>query len=185
MDTKYLHIWELAKPYLAQGKRKDFVLHTQGVIQGMEILLREEGGDETILLPAAILHDTGWSKVPVKLQRSDDKEDKHKALKLHIQYALPIITEVLEKAEYIDNKIKQVVDIVKDHQFVDPKELSKRLLIDADAMSDVFREQFYGDVKAYNTTPQKLYEFRKKNTFYTKTAEKVFNEELEKRRQEI
>jgi len=50
---------------------------------------------------------------------------------------------------------------------------------------DVFKEQFYADVKAYKTTSKKNYDVRKKNKFYTKTAKKIFKQELAKRKKEI
>ena len=72
MKEKYNNIWELAKPYLEKGVKKDFILHTTCVVKAMELLLEHEKGDESLLIPAAILHDVGWSKVPQDLQKSSD-----------------------------------------------------------------------------------------------------------------
>jgi len=63
--------------------------------------------------------------------------------------------------------------------------VEKRLLIDADTLSDAFKEPFYEDCKAYKMKPKELYEFRKKNKFYTKSAREIFRKELEKRKKEI
>jgi len=116
---------------------------------------------------------------------SNKKPDQIKALKLHIKYALPIIKNILDEVGYSKNQIKKISEIVLAHKFKNPRNFDKRLFIDADALSDVFREQFYSDVKAYKTTPQKLYNFRKYNKFYTKKAEEILNKELEKRKREI
>jgi hypothetical protein len=78
-----------------------------------------------------------------------------------------------------------VIDIVAFHKFKNPKKLDKRLLIDADTLSDVFKKQFYSDIKAYKKTPEKLYDFRKDNQFYTKTAKIIFNKELKKEKKNL
>ena len=181
----YNEIWDQAKIYLKKPIRKDFVLHTKGVVKAMELILQEIKEDHSIFIPAAMLHDVGWAKVPVELQKDNSKKSQLKALKLHIKYAPEIIIEILGKINYDPIKINKIIQIVTSHKFCDPTELDKQLLIDADALSDVFKEQFYSDVKTYNSTPQKNYEFRRKNIFYTKTAKKLFDIELEQRKNEI
>lgn len=178
-------IWKLAEPHLKSGKRKNFVLHTKQVLKAMEMLLKNEPGDSRILIPAAILHDTGWSKVPVKLQKSQNKKDKIKALKLHIKYAIRIIWEILSKLKYSERDIKAVEDIVIAHKFQKPERQDKRMLIDADTLSDAFREQFYNDVKSYGNSPKENYKYRIQNKFYTKTARAIFKREMAQRKKEI
>lgn len=183
MDKKYQKTWKLALPYLKSGVRKDFVLHTEGVVKATEMIMKLSGrGDESLLIPAAILHDAGWSKVPKVLQLSDDKEEKIKALQLHIKYAPEIISKVLGQAGYEKERIKKIIDIVKAHKFKDPKEVNKRILIDADAVSDCFKKQFKSDMKSYKVSEKDLYNFRKKNNkFYTQAAKAIFESEIEKR----
>ncbi len=185
MDKLFEEIWQLALPYLKRGVMKDFVIHTKGVIKAMELLLEKEKGNKDILIPAAILHDVGWSKVPLELQKSNDESDKVEALKLHLKYAPQIIEEILGKADYDKAKIERIIDIAISHKFQDPKESDKQLLIDADALADAFKEQFYSDVKSYGLTPEKNYKFRKKSKFYTRTVAELFKKELEKRREEF
>jgi hypothetical protein len=59
------------------------------------------------------------------------------------------------------------------------------LLIDADTLSDVFKEPFYTDARQYNVGPGDFYKIRMKNTFYTQTAGDIFRRELKKRAREI
>ncbi|MCK4539640.1 HD domain-containing protein [Candidatus Parcubacteria bacterium] len=185
-NKKYNEIWELAKPYLEKGKMKNFVLHTKGVVKAMELLLQKESGDKDILIPAAILHDVGWAKVPAALQKSNNKKEKIQALKLHIEYAPKIVRKILSKTKYNKKQIKTIIEIIVAHKFKTPIRPDKRLLIDADNLSDVFKEQFYSDAESYNVTPEQNYNFRKNdNTFYTKTAKIIFEKELEKRKQEF
>ncbi len=185
MKTDFKKIWKLSIPYLKKGGRKDFLLHTEGVVKAMELLLKTEIGRPEILIPAAILHDTGWSKVPKNLQKSNNEKQKIESLKLHLKYSVPIINKILAKVNFDKKSIKIITNIVLAHKFKKPKELSKRLLIDADTLSDVFKRQFYSDCKAYNRTPSELYNFRKNNKFYTETAKAIFDKELEKRRKEF
>ncbi len=187
MTTKkdFNDVWELAVPYLKKGKRKDFLIHTRYVVKAMKMLLKKEAGDPDIMIPAAMLHDTGWSNVPLELQKHLKGEKARRALELHLEYAVPIIEEVLTKLDYDKGRIQRITEVVLSHKFKDPKELEKRLLIDADTLSDAFKEPFYEDCKAYNMKPKKLYEFRKKNKFYTKSAREIFRKELGKRKKEI
>lgn len=181
MNKQYQKIWKLALPYLRAGVRKDFVLHTEGVVKAMEMIIKSGQGDDGLLMPAAILHDTGWSMVPKFLQLSKDKKDNIKALRLHIKYAPKIINKVLCQIGYEKKIIKKIIDIVVAHKFKNPKEINKRILIDADTMADAFKKQFESDMKSYNQTRERLYYYRKKNRFYTEVAEEIFTKELNKR----
>jgi len=186
MKEQYRPIWNAALPYLQKGMMKDFVIHTQGVIRAMETLVGRDEDRECILIPAAILHDVGWANVPEFFQKSNDAENKRKALQLHLELAPPIIKGILYNAGYGGKKVQEVVDIVQAHKFQEPDELEKMLLIDADAMADAFKDQFDSDVKSYGTTPEGLYNFRKEgNKFYSGLAKQIFKRELEERRKEF
>jgi len=185
MNKKYKKIWQLSLPYLKQGKMKNFVLHTEGVVKAMELLLKKEKGDSNILIPAAILHDIGWAKVPLKLQKSHKQSEKTQAMRLHLEYAPAIIKKVPEDLNYNSKFIERIAEIVLAHKFHQPRQLDKRLLIDADNLSDAFKEQFYSDVKAYHNTPQNQYNYRLNNKFYTKTAKNIFYKELNQRKKEF
>lgn len=173
MKNKFEKIWELAIPYLELGMMKDFVIHTEGVVRAMEILIDGEGGDENILIPAAILHDVGFSKVSEDLQTNADLEKKREAQRQHLILAGDIVQEILEEVDYTQNDIDRIKDIVAAHKFQDPAEFEKRMLIDADNLSDTFPEQFLSDTKSYKITPAEVYEYRTRNTYYSKTAKEV------------
>lgn len=185
MKDKYSKIWDLALPYLEQGTMKDFICHTKHVVKSMELLVANEGGDEDILIPAAILHDVGFSKIDKKLQSSKKLEEKREAQRQHLVLAKDIIQDILEKVGYAREDINKIIEIVEVHKFHDPKELEKQLLIDADNLSDVWKEQFYSDIKTYDHTPERVYIFRTKNKYYTKTARKIAEIEMAKRLKEV
>lgn len=183
MKEIYKKILQQTTPYLKKAKKKDFVLHTKWVIKSMEMLLTKEKGKEDILIPAAILHDIGWSKVSLKLQKARKNPEAKKALELHLKYAPPIVKKILNNLGYGKNKIEKVISVILAHKFQNPRDLNKRLLIDADTLSDIFKEPFYEDAKQYGIIQN--YNFRKENKFYTKTAEIIFKKELSKRKEEI
>lgn len=186
MDKKYQKIWKLALPYLKKGVRKDFVVHTKGVVKAMEMILEEEKGDRGILIISAILHDAGWSMVSEKLQLGwRDKKIKLESEKQHIRFAPKVIREILRKAGFKENDIEKVIAIVQSHLFKNPRNKEKRLLIDADNLSDVFKKQFYTDADKYKVSPNEMLKCRMKNKFYTETAKIIFKIESDRRKREI
>ena len=185
MKKIYVEMLRKATPFLKKGIKKDLVVHTKWVVKSMEMLLKKENGDKGILMPAAILHDMGWSKVPLNLQKIRKGPKAKRALELHLKYCPPIAKKILDSFSYDQAKIKEIVDIILTHKFKNPRDLNKRLLIDADTLSDIFKEPFYEDVKQYKITAKENLEIRKENKFYTKTARIIFNRELAKREREI
>jgi len=178
-------VWKLSLPYLKQGRRKDFVIHTKGVIKAAKLLMKKEAGNKQLVVLAAILHDTGWSKIPIEKQLSNKPEDKLLALHLHIKTALPIAKEILTKCKLSRTDIKQICAMIFAHKFQNPRDINKRLLIDADTLSDIFKKQFYCDAFSYGVSPEKMLEIRGQNVFYTETAKKIFEKEFKKRELEI
>jgi len=178
-------IWEKVEPLLLSGKQKDYLLHSRIVERAMKEIISGEGGQSDILIPAAILHDVGWSEVLPDLQLAEDEANKHRALVEHIEKAPPIIRKILSELGYDKDIIQKIIDLVIAHKFTDPKEKDKQMLIDADTLSDTYKESFYSDVKSYNSTSRKNWEFRSKNTFYTKTAREIFEKQLNERLKEI
>lgn len=186
MNNKYEKIWDLALPYLKKGIRKDFVTHTRGVVTAMEMLLAKESGDPSVLIPAAMLHDVGWAKVaPWQQKNWQNVQERIQGERQHLAYAPEIIREILFKAGCGGYLIEQVIDIVLAHKFQNPKQHDKQLLIDADNLSDILKEPFYADIKAYDVSPWQHLAFRKKNTFYTSTAAELFKQEYIAREREI
>jgi HD superfamily phosphodiesterase len=178
-------VWERAEKLLRKAIKKDFVLHTKYVVKAMEKLVVKEGGESDILIPAAILHDVGWSEVSEKLQLAADQKGSLKAQVEHIEKVPMLIRKILGGLNYSEENIGDIVRVVKAHRFVKPTKLDEKLLIDADTLSDTYKEVFYSNIESYNTTPEAHLDFRSKNTFYTKTARKIFEKQLMNRLEEI
>lgn len=178
-------IFKLAEPYLKKGVMKDFIAHTKSVVKAMELIIDGEGGDRDILIPAAILHDVGFSKVSRELQTNGDLEKKREAQRQHLAFAKDIIKEILGEAQFDQKDIDHIVKTVEAHKFQDPEEKEKQMLIDADNLSDTFVDQFLSDVKAYGRTPEQVYEFRTRNEYYTKTAKKIATKNMKELEEKI
>lgn len=185
MDNKYQPIWEKVKKPLSEATMKDFVLHSQMVEKAMREIIAGEGGDPDILIPAAILHDIGWSKVDTELQCAQDPESRHKAMVAHIENAPALIKNILSELNYDKDKIERIVDLVVAHKFTDPEDKDKQKLIDADTLSDTYKESFWSDIKSYDRVPKDMWDHRSKNTFYTTTARSIFGKQLNNRLEEI
>ena len=167
---------------------KNFVVHTKGVVKSMKMILAEEKADKDILIASAILHDVGWAYVPAKLQKKISWKNKlklRKAMELHLKYSEPIIRKILNELKYQKKDINCIVNIVKDHKYKNPIKKDKRILIDADNLSDILKDQFWSDIKVYRVNPTEHFEFRKLSKFYTKTAQDIFDRELKKRKKEL
>ena len=132
-----------------------------------------------------MLNYVGCASFTKKYQRTKNKENKLRGMKLHIEMAPEIIKKILKELNYKDFQVKEIIEIVQAHKFKKPRKLNKQMLIDADQLADAFKEQFYSDVKAYNQTPENQYNFRiKDNNFYTKVAKDIFWEQMQKRKSE-
>ena len=63
MRKIFKDIWDLSLPY--QDKRDDEG-HAKITLFFAQKLLKTHKGDEDVIIPAIILHDIGWSKIPRK-----------------------------------------------------------------------------------------------------------------------
>ncbi len=113
-------IWAAAFKYLGRGRPGD-VAHTRRVVAYGKALLDREPGNPRIVVPALILHDTGWSMVDF----SDfvdapvvDKKDTA-SVKLHMYHGADIAREVLEAVGWDPAVTQQIADIIAVHDAPD------------------------------------------------------------------
>lgn len=128
-------IWKLAAPYL-NTRSND--LHTEVSTKMALILLEGEEGDEDIVVPAIILHDTGWIRVSEEdqLRGSGPNANAPEVTLHHEKEGAKIAREILEKVGYAEDKIAEIALIIDGH---DSREeaLSQndKLVKDADKLS--------------------------------------------------
>ena len=110
----YKRIWELARPYLDTRKND---IHTEVSTDFAQRLLALEGGDEDIVIPAIILHDVGWKKVPedVQLKAFGPNTSMPEWNRVHEVEGARIAGEILRKVNYPEDKILEIQEIIKGH----------------------------------------------------------------------
>ncbi len=193
MKEIFKKIWDLALPY--QDKRDDEG-HAEFVLQFALKLVEYEKADENIVIPAAILHDIGWSRVPREeamkiFGNKFSNEDKDKARYAHQEIGVGMAKEILAKVSYESNLIDKIIEIISEHdtraEFISKNEGAMR---DADKLWRFSSVGFFRDAERFNLTPQEYYDKLKNNInmpgfFYSESAKKIAQEELEKRKEEF
>jgi HD superfamily phosphohydrolase YqeK len=127
-------IFEFAKPYLLVMSNE---LHTREVVRFSLQLLNEEGGDRHIVIPAAILHDTGWSQIPENqsVMMRVTKGDPEK-IKIHEEMGAAIAKELLSRVLYDKTQIEEIVKIINGHDTRSHAiSLNDKIVKDADKLS--------------------------------------------------
>ncbi len=193
IKEKFNKIWDLALPY--QDKRDDEG-HAESVLQFASKLVELEGADEDIVVPAAILHDIGWSKVPkeeaMKIFGNKISKDAEAELrKKHEKIGVEMAREILEKINCDAEMTKEILEIISGHdsreEFISKNEGVMR---DADKLWRFSEKGFWLDIERGGYVPERRHEMLKEKTnssnfFYSEFAKKIAREELEKRKGEF
>ena len=110
----FKRIFKLAQPYL---KTRYNDVHTEMSRQLAYELLRAEGGQESIVIPAIILHDVGWYKVPaaLHLKAFGPKATSPELNRNHEQEGVRIAENILTKVNYDKDKISEILKIIDGH----------------------------------------------------------------------
>jgi HD superfamily phosphodiesterase len=183
----YEKIYRLAQPYL-DTRRND--VHVEMSLQLALELLKVEGGDETIVIPAIILHDVGWKKVP---------EDQHlKAFgpgatspeinRIHEEEGVRIAAKILTAVNYDNQKITEILNIIDGHDSRKKAlSLDDQIVKDADKLWRYTRRGFGIDNRRFEETlAEGLNRLRKyiDRWFFTQEAYRIAQDELQQREKE-
>lgn len=193
MKEIYNKIWDLALPY--QDKRDDKG-HAETVLKYAFELLGNGKANEKVVIPAAILHDIGWSRVPKEESMKIfgdkfSKEDKLRAREAHQEAGVEMAKEILLKVNYDPGPINEILEIISEHDtragFISDNE---GIMRDADKLWRFSKTGFWLDVERGSFSPDKRYERLNKDIdspdfFYSESAKKIAREELGKRKEEF
>lgn len=113
METIYKKMLALAAPYLKKGRRYDF-MHTRLLLPCAEEIARKERLDPTIVVPAFIFHDIGWSQVSAALRKNYRSE---KARYAHMRQGATLTRKLLQQLRYPKDKIARIAHIVSVHDY--------------------------------------------------------------------
>jgi len=187
MKAIYRKMYELAKPYLDTRENDS---HTQISLKFAQQLLKKEGGDEDIVIPAIILHDVGWKKVPEELHlKAFGPGSDPELTRIHEVEGAKIAREILEQLHYDQNKIQEIFNIIEAHDTrTEAISLNDRLVKDADALYRVTSDAFRVNIARFGKTFDQLmdhFESVSATWFITASAKKIAAKELENRLKEF
>lgn len=176
-------IWELAKPHL-NTRSND--LHTKVSTELAIRLLKGEGGDEDIVIPAILLHDTGWICISEEdqLKAYGPHANAPEVTLRHEKEGAKIADEILEKVEYDKEKIQEIIDIIDGHDSrQEALSLNDSLVKDADKLSRYDKGMLAAwDKKLKLDDPVSAFKHLKEQIevwFFTDTAKKIASENIE------
>ncbi len=188
MKSIFEEIYQLAKPYLNTRNNK---IHTEICIKFAYELLEKEGGDEDIVIPAIILHDVGWKRVPQDLQLKafGPKAMSPKLSRIHEIEGVKIAKHILERVNYDENRIGEILEIIDGHDSrKEAISLNDKIVKDADRLWRNSKEGFQIDVERFdegfmeglNRIRSNLHKW-----FFTDSAKEIAREEIRNRLEEM
>jgi HD superfamily phosphodiesterase len=184
MQPIYDKIWNLAKPHLNTRKND---IHTEISVQMAFKLMEREGGDENIVIPAIILHDVGWIRVPENLQLKafGPGAVSPELNRTHEIEGVRIAGEILQNVNYDKTMTEQILEIIEGHDSrSETLSLNDMIVKDADKLWRYSKSGVDIDVERFGETLDEGLERLRSNInnwFYTHTARKLAEEEVRKR----
>ena len=184
MEPIFEKIWNLAKPYL-NTRRND--IHTEISVDMASKLMVREGGDEDIVIPAIILHDVGWIKIPEDLQlKAFGPNARDPELnRTHEIEGVRIAAEILHDVKYDQTKTKQILEIIDGHDSRNESlSLNDRIVKDADKLWRYTKSGLEIDAERFGETLEEGLERLRSNIdrwFFTATAREIAREEVRAR----
>lgn len=181
-------IQQLSKPFL-DTRHND--VHTAISTMLAFQLLEQEGGDEDIVVPAIILHDTGWKRVPSKLHLKafGPQATEPRLNRLHEVEGVKIAQEILKKIKYDALKTVKILEIIDGHDSrTTPVSLNDMIVKDADKLWRYSSSGFYIDIERFGESHEEGLERLRCNIagwFFTLTAKEMAAAKLRRRENEI
>lgn len=191
--------WEIQDPFYRDiYKRVEYLLRVRNNALHTRVsyfyalkLIETEGGDARLVLPAILLHDTGYSQLPENEIKGTfgPKVTKPKLRRLHEVEGARIAGEILKEVDYPDVMLKKIQLYIDGHDTREKAhDLNDMIVKDADKLWRYSYEGFLLNYEWYDLTPQAYIDrlISKVSTwFFTKTAKKMANEEVEKRMNDV
>lgn len=181
MKAVFEEIWELSKPYL--NTRKNDV-HTKVAVGFAFELVEKEGGDEDIVIPAVILHDVGWKRVPesLHLQAFGPNATAPQINRIHEIEGSKIAEEILKSVDYQKDFAEDIVKIIEGHDSRKAAlSLNDSLVKDADKLCRYSKEGLHIDLERFGETFEEGVDRLGRNLevwFFTASAKEMARQEM-------
>lgn len=179
------HLLRSAGPYLAV---RDNNVHTRIALEFGFRLLETEAGDRDVVIPALILHDVGYSKVPPELlHRAYGPRAEEDVMRIHEREGVKIAGAILKDAGYEEARTEEILSIIDGHDTRKTAlSLNDRIVKDADKLTRYSRN-FWSRIGQLQTTSEelsaRLEEFIDE-WFFLDASKKIARKELGLRREE-
>jgi len=180
-DPLYKKIYDEAEPLL-RARLND--IHARICYHYALKLLEEEGGDPSIVLPAILLHDVGYSSIPDdELQSSFGPNIENPTLRRqHETEGARLAGIILKKVQYPNELIEEIQTIIDGHDTRDAAlSLNDKITKDADKLFRYSYEGFNIDFKRFNLKASEWLDYliaHISTWFCTGTAAKLASQEL-------
>lgn len=128
-----LPLWQDARPYLDVRNNDEHTIIAYALAKRLVALT--PGAEESVVLPAILLHDVGWKKVPedLLLHAVGRKPTRPDLVRDHELYGVEIAREILERHAPEGVDIDAVCEIIDGHDTVkEAKSLNDAVVKDAD-----------------------------------------------------
>jgi HD superfamily phosphodiesterase len=188
MKSEFETIRQLANPYL-DTRHND--VHSEISTQLAWEILKREGGDAAIVIPAIILHDVGWKAVPPELHLKAfgpgaTRPDLNRA---HEVAGVKIARSILKAVSYPPAQSRQILNIIDGHDSRQTAESTNDMIVkDADKLWRYTHSGFNIDVNRFGETVQEALvrlDINLDGWFFTKTAIETAREKLKRRKEEV
>jgi len=185
MKPIYQKIYEQAKPFLRTRKN---LIHTRISFQFALKLLKIEEGDEEVVIPAILLHDVGWKKIPENLHLTafGPNPSNPKLAEVHEIEGAKIAKHILETLRYPSEKVTEICRIIRGHDSRKrPISLNDRIVKDADKLWRYSRKGVAIETDRFNISRPEFLTFLKgklNRWFLTSTAKNMAQKEIQLRR---
>lgn len=179
-------IYGLARPFLCVMNNDS---HTRDMLDLALRLLSGEGGERDVVIPASILHDVGWSRVPEKLRLKARAPDRIiRLVRIHEVESVRIAENILAEVAGDSLPVAEILEIIDGH---DTREealsLNDKIVKDADKLSR-YSIGFWDIIEWSGIDPRKLLrglESRAEKWFYLPRSKEIAHEKIPQRWKEI
>ena len=179
-------IYQLAKPYLAT---RDNDTHTQNALDFVLRLLKTGKGDRRVAVPAIILHDVGWSKVPEDIiSMAFGPEADMNITRIHEEEGVKIAANILNNVGYNSSQVAEILQIIDNHDTREnPISINDEIVRDADKLTR-YSKCFWFFIGEFGMIPQEALaglESFIEQWFFLTASKEIAREELKHRQREI
>lgn len=147
-------IFRLAKPYL---QARDNEVHTRNVVEFAFRLLDFHEADRAVVIPAAILHDVGWSTVSEDIiKRACRPRPDLPLVRIHEEQSVRIASEILREISYDGPRATEILEIIDGHDTrMDALSMNDRIVKDSDKLTR-FADNFWYWTHQLSLAPEEL-----------------------------